>query len=246
MSEEIYDDFVPIQLSELDDLAARYFLENRQSSIDYIMGVWLDTKKDIWNFDKLLCESLKISHHVLLGAQTRMFLDFLNTLDDRNIFEFRKQVESEADELVRNLKKGLSPFSNRRSSSDSYSQELLTRKLKFIFEQIVGETYHVDILMSMYQIRALTDLSEIRFMHLVHAEVLDVQKIQKLLTLFQVVACTELTDFLRKIPGRYDGPIEACLGYKHDNACTLKILPKDIIKKIVHRAAGTEAVGKIW
>ena len=244
MSEEgLYDGHEPVHDFGFPGLL---FRPDRQSSIDYIMGVWLDTKKDIWDFDELLCESLKISHHVLIGAQTRMFLDFLNTLDDRSIYDFQKQVESEADETVKSLMKGLSPFSDAGSAQDSRSEDLLTRKLKFIFEKIVGETYHVDLLMSMYQIKTLRDLGEIRFMHLVHAEILDVQKILKLLTLFQVVACTELTDFLRKIPRPYDGPIEACLGYKHDNACILKILPKDIIKKIVHEASGTEAVGKIW
>lgn len=218
-----------------------------------IVGAWLESKVRIRAYDEKLCKQVGVSYYDLLERQRRDFSTFVYKLTPFQCSKYTGEIVASATNPLNNH------YLNMNVSLDSFSdpvfslvakappevpREELLSKLSLVFEEIMGESYHAELLVDMFQIKNYRHLANVRFIDIMHTEVLDLVKIRELLTVFKIMSSTRLRNIMSKLLRPYDGPVLSMLGFKHDAGCSFRVLPKDIMIKIAHCAAGTNPVGK--
>jgi len=219
-----------------------------------IVGVWLESKIRIKDFDEKLCAQCGLDYHTFVEKQRKSFQKFVEELTYFRLSKYSDEIFFKNGPgngtTYSNLKKSFMPFQRKENLQDpivpTVDRNKLIHALSIAFEELTGEEYHAELLVDMFQIENYEQLGSLTFIDIMHLEILDLNKIREVLAVLKILSSSRLTSLLGKILHPYDPAVLALLGYKHDKECSLRVFPKDIMLKIAHQSSGTNPIGKTF
>jgi hypothetical protein len=222
-------------------------------TMEILVSEWTKIVMNNTNYNMMICDYDGKKYISLILDQTKDFVNWIiNKLDSKNmnvrdLVIFFQLMPIDEENSISDALKCFSddeaseilphPASNPNLTPSSYwkSREFNEFSAKFtkISESVTGNAYHADLLIGMYDLKNMKDVSMLSRMQILIAEVSSMRHIKQIHAITSMLCKTKLNSILTQTFNPLRNIVHCLLGIKYDSGCTLSVLPRDIVKIVM-------------